>query len=252
MLNIVIPMAGQGSRFSKAGFTVPKPLIPIHGSPMIQLVIANLRPACEHRFIFIAQKEHCLRYGLSKYLRQWVADPEIVLLEEITQGAACTVLAAQQWINNDYPLMIANSDQYVDISIDQYLAEMAEKPWDGLIMTMKATDPKWSFAAIDSRGLVTQVAEKEAISTHATVGIYNFAQGKDFVAAANAMIKANHRVKGEFYVAPVYNWMIKEGKKIGIYEIGSEGQGMYGLGVPGDLENFLSTPLSRTVVGLIK
>lgn len=244
MLNIVIPMAGRGSRFATAGFTDPKPLIPLHGVPMIQVVIANLAPAVPHRFIFICQREHYLAYGLDHLLPKWTTHPEIVLLDGVTEGAACTVLAARELIDSEEPLMIANSDQYIAASIDDYLADMTQRQLDGLIMTMTADDPKWSFASTTPEGLVTKVVEKQVISADATVGIYNFAHGRDFVTAADEMIAADERVNGEFYVAPVYNRMVASNRRIGIYGIGTDGHGMHGLGTPADLAQFLALPLS--------
>jgi dTDP-glucose pyrophosphorylase len=244
-------MAGKGSRFANAGFTDPKPLIPVKGIPMIRLVISNLRPSCEHRFIFVCQRDHYVGYGLDQLLPKWATDPAVVLLDDITEGAACTVLTTKNLINSADPLMIANSDQYIDASIDQYLAELESRSLDGLIMTMTADDPKWSFAATNPDGMVTRVAEKEPISHDATVGIYNFAHGSDFVNAAEAMIEADERVNGEFYVAPVYNRMVEAGKRIGIHGIGSDGRGMHGLGTPADLEVFLSTPLAQSAAELV-
>ena len=141
--------------------------------------------------------------------------------------------------------MIANSDQYIDTSINVYLAQMEEKKLDGLIMTMTANDPKWSFVGLNERKLVTQVVEKEVISSEATVGIYNFRRGKDFVCWQKTMIAKNQRVNGEFYVAPAYNSYIAEGARIGIWNIGSEAAGMYGLGTPADLDLFLSLSVSQ-------
>jgi len=244
MLNIVIPMAGRGSRFSGAGFVDPKPLIKLHGVPMIRLVIANLAPQQPHRFIFICQREHYIGYGLDRLLPAWTVDPAMVLLDGVTAGAACTVLAARELIDNDAPLMIANSDQYIAASIDDYLQDMQRRELDGLIMTMAADDPKWSFAATTPDGLVAQVAEKQVISNDATVGIYNFAHGRDFVAAADAMIAADERSNGEFYVAPVYNRLVAAGARVGIHGIGADGNGMHGLGTPADLAAFLALPLS--------
>jgi len=248
LLNIVIPMAGAGSRFAQLGYTDPKPLIPIHGIPMIQAVIKNLKPDVSHRFIFICQKEHVRVYGLADKFKQWAPDSVVVELDGITEGAACTVLTAQLLIDNDEPLMIANSDQYVDIDINEYLNEMDGKNLDGLIMTMKAIDPKWSFVGMGADGLVTRVIEKEVISDEATVGIYNFKRGCNFVAGAKEMIEMDERVNGEFYVAPVYNRLIADGQKIGIFNIGSEGKGMYGLGIPSDLNYFLDNPISQQVI----
>lgn len=249
MLNIVIPMAGAGSRFVKAGYTDPKPLIPVHGVPMIKVVIDNLRPVESHRFIFICQRAHVIDYGLTEKLTAWAPGCSIIQLDGVTEGAACTVLAAKHMINNEDALMIANSDQYVDVSIDAYLNQMPIHNLGGLIMTMTAHDPKWSFVGLNTLGLVTEVVEKEVISDEATVGIYNFQHGRNFVQAAEAMIAKNLRVNGEFYVAPAYNQLIAQGYRFGIYNIGSDGSGMYGLGTPTDLDNFLDINLSRKVTG---
>jgi dTDP-glucose pyrophosphorylase len=243
MLNIVIPMAGAGSRFAKAGYSDPKPLIQVHDYPMIKLVINNLKPQCEHRFIFICQNQHVSDYGLNEKLRVWSNGGIVVGIDGLTEGAACTVLAAKDYINNGDPLMIANSDQFVDCDINHYLSLMGNDT-DGIIMTMKANDPKWSFVGFDQDGVINNVVEKQVISDEATVGIYNFQRGSDFVSAAEDMIRSNARVNNEFYVAPVYNTIIKNGGKIRHYNIGSEGLGMYGLGIPADLELFLSNPVS--------
>ncbi len=245
-MNIVIPMAGAGSRFASAGYTDPKPLIRVHHTPMIKLVIDNLRPSGRHaRFVFICQRAHVAAYGLREKFAAWAPGCEIVELDGLTEGAACTVLAAAHLIDNGQPLMIANSDQYVDCNIDDYLAGMDAQQLDGLIMTMKANDPKWSFVGLNPNGLVTHVVEKQVISDEATVGIYNFRHGRDFVAGARAMIAANDRVNGEFYVAPVYNGLIAAGARVGIHNIGSDGAGMHGLGIPADLQAFLRLPLSQ-------
>ena len=252
MLSIVIPMAGAGSRFSQAGYRDPKPLIPIHGIPMIQVVIENLKPAVPHRFIFICQKEHVRAYGLEEKFKQWTTNSVIIELDRITEGAACTVLTAQSVIDSDEPLMIANSDQYVDTDMDHYLNRITADELDGLIMTMRANDPKWSFAGVGADGFVTRVVEKQVISNEATVGIYNFKRGCDFVAGAKEMIERNERVNGEFYVAPVYNQLISNGQKIGVFNIGSEGKGMYGLGIPSDLNYFLENPISQQAIASCK
>ncbi len=243
MLNIVVPMAGAGSRFAKAGYVDPKPLIPVRGTPMIHLVINNLRPSCAHRFIFICQQAHINQYGLREKLAQWAPGCEVVGIDGLTEGAACTVLAARQFITLHEPLMIANSDQYVDMDIDDYLATMEQDHRDGLIMTMTANDPKWSFVGLAPDQTVTNVVEKKVISNEATVGIYNFRKGGDFLKAADLMIEKKLKVNGEYYVAPVYNEMIRVGARIGIYNIGEEAAGMYGLGIPADLDLFLSLPV---------
>jgi NDP-sugar pyrophosphorylase family protein len=244
MLNIVIPMAGLGSRFAKAGYTDPKPLIPVCGVPMIRLVIENMRPAQPHRFIFICQQAHVQAYGLRDKLGRWGGEGAIVIgIDGVTEGAACTVLLARAHIDSDEPVMIVNSDQWCDVEIDDYLAAMDVDELDGLIMTMTASDPKWSFVGLDPVGLVNRVVEKEVVSNCATVGIYNFKAGRDFVRAADDMIAKNLRVNNEFYVAPVYNRLIAEGHEIGIHNIGAEAAGMYGLGIPADLDLFKTLPV---------
>ena len=236
-------MAGAGSRFAQAGYRDTKPLIPIRGVPMIRLVIENLRPAQAHRFIFVCQRQHVEQYGLTERLTDWAPGAEVVAIDGLTQGAACTVLAAEHLINTGDALMIANSDQWIDADIDAYLARMEAQALDGLIMTMTANDPKWSYVALDERSRVTNVIEKVVISDEATVGIYNYRRGADFVAAAKAMIAADERSNGEFYVAPVYNRLIGAGAQIGIANVGREAAGMYGLGIPADLEFFARQPI---------
>ena len=253
MLNIVVPMAGAGSRFAKIGYNDPKPLIPVFGQPMIRVAIENLRPNLRHRFIFICQRAHLDAFGLEEKLKAW-GGPNTIVAEVpgLSEGAACTVLTVKKYIDTGSPLMIANCDQYIDIDIDDYLADMRDRRLDGAIMTLASSDPKWSYAALDAQGHVTEVVEKKVISPHATVGIYNYRRGADFVAAAEAMIAANERVNNEFYVAPAYNQMIAAGAKLGIYDIGAEADGMYGLGTPEDLELFLTLPVARHSVDFAK
>lgn len=251
MLNIVIPMAGRGSRFAEAGYSLPKPLIPVHGIPMIQLVIDNLRPKCPHRFIFLCLEEHLENHGLNELLQGWAPGCLTLTVHGVTEGAACTVLLAKDQIDNTDQLMIANCDQWIDIDINKYLAQISKDKLDGLIMTMWANDPKWSFVRFDSSGQICEVVEKQVVSNEATVGIYNYRQGSDFVKAAEQMIANNLRVNNEFYVAPAYNEMIANSQKIGIYNTGRELQGMYGLGVPQDLEAFIGLPISRQAIASI-
>ena len=243
MLNIVIPMAGRGSRFAKEGYAMPKPLIDVHGKPMIEVVTNNIRPKCEHKFIYLCLQEHLEKYNLENRLKEMSPNCIVVPVNQVTEGAACTVLLAEKYIDNEDMLMMANSDQYVDIDINEYIQAMDDS--DGLIMTMYADDPKWSFIKYDERKYVTMVREKEVISNEATVGIYNFKRGSDFVQYAYRMIDKNIRVNNEFYVAPVYNEMIEDGTKVKFYNIGRENDGMYGLGIPSDLEKFLKNPISR-------
>lgn len=242
MLNIVIPMAGRGSRFVQAGYEMPKPLIDVYGHPMIEYVTKNITPKCEHRFIYICQQEHLEKYGLAEKLKEIAPGCVMIPVNYITEGAACTVLLAEKYIDSDDAMMIANSDQYVDTDINDYIAVIGK--YDGLIMTMPADDPKWSFIKFDENNFVTIVREKEVISNEATVGIYNYKHGSDFVKYAHQMINKNIRVNNEFYVAPVYNEMIEDGKKIVYCNVGAK---MYGLGIPEDLNYFMEQDVSNRV-----
>lgn len=245
MLNIVVPMAGKGSRFSLAGYELPKPLIDVNGKRMIEVVINNLTPECPHRFIFVCQNEHINKYNLTRIFENACDIFEVIGIDGITEGAAITVLKARDLIDNDSPLMIANSDQWIDADINEYLNNMEERKLDGSMLTMKADDSKWSYAKQDvDTGLVSEVVEKVVISDEATVGIYNFAKGSEFCKYADYMVEQDIRSNNEFYVAPVYTFLAKQGGRIGVYNIGKEANGMYGLGIPSDLELFLSLEIS--------
>jgi len=249
VLTIVIPMAGRGSRFEAAGYDRPKPLLPIHGVPMIEVVAANLAPSEPARFVFICREEHLEAYGFEPSLRAAAPDCVIVPIGAVTEGAACTVLLAKDAIDANDVLVIANSDQWVDATMDDHLGRLRGEHLDGLIMTMTADHPKWSYVALDAQERVRRVVEKEVISPEATVGVYTFARGGDFVRGAEAMIAAQERVNGEFYVAPVYNQLIAAGSAVGVHNVGGVDAGMYGLGVPEDYESFLRRDVSRRAAG---
>lgn len=246
MLNIVLPIAGRGSRFAAVGYELPKPLIPVRGVPMIELVVDNLRPRQPHRFIFLALQEHIERWNVAAVLERIAPGCTVIPVRQVTEGAACTVLLARDHIDDATPLMIANTDQYISADLEAYLSSAAAPECDGLIMTFTADHPKWSYVRKNARDHITEVVEKQVISNEATVGIYNFKRGADFVRAADAMIASDLRVNGEFYVAPTYNQLIGEGARIRSFRIAPEGEGMFGLGTPEDLEDFLRRPASAS------
>ena len=239
MLNIVIPMAGRGSRFQEAGYAFPKPLIDINGKTMIEVVIKNLKPEVDHRFIFICQREHYNKYDLHNIFKNATGDNfEVIQIDGITAGAACTVLCAKEFINNDDALLIANSDQFIQNDINDFINKATTDSTDGLIMTFEASHPKWSYARIDDSGKVLETVEKKVISNHATVGIYHFKRGKDFVKGAESMIKKGIKSNNEFYVCPVYNESVLEGHNIFTDKI--DVNKIHGLGTPEDLNAFLA------------
>ena len=238
-LNVVIPMAGAGSRFAKAGYTFPKPLIEVGGKPMIQVVVDNLN--IDANYIFIVQNSHREQYNLDTTLKLIAPGCEIIGIDGVTEGAACTVLLAKQFINNDSPLFFANSDQYVEWNSSEFFYKMQETDADGGIPIFKSTHPKWSFARLDEDHQVVEVQEKNPISDNATVGFYYFKKGSDFVRNAEEMIAANDRVNNEFYLCPVYNYLIKNSGVVRVSEIDE----MWGLGTPEDLDTYLKIKHKR-------
>jgi HAD superfamily hydrolase (TIGR01509 family) len=232
-MNVLIPMAGAGSRFQQAGYTFPKPLIDVKGKPMIQVVAENLN--IDATFIYVVQKEHREKYNLDTLLNLITPNCKIVEVTSITEGAACTTLLAKEYINTDEPLLMANSDQFVDWDSNEFMYKMVEQELDGGIVTFRSTHPKWSFAKTDENGYVTEVAEKKPISDIATVGIYYWKRGSDYVKFAEQMIEKNIRVNNEFYVCPVFNQAIEDGKRIKTFDVPT----MWGLGTPEDLKYYI-------------
>ena len=238
-LNIVIPMAGAGSRFAKVGYKDPKPFIKVNGKFMIAHVIENIGvPGA--KYIFICQKEHLIDYGgeFVEYLRlkTFINDFEIIGIDGVTDGAARTVLTVKELINNNDELLVVNSDQLVgEGDILKSLNFFEKNNSDGGILCFFNKSPKWSYVELNDRRLVTRLVEKVPISEHATVGVYWYKKGSKFVECAEAMIEKNDRVNGEFYFAPTYNYLIIEEAKVIPYFINS----FQGLGTPEDLDSFL-------------
>jgi HAD superfamily hydrolase (TIGR01509 family) len=232
-LNVLIPMAGLGSRFAQKGYTFPKPLIDVNGCPMIQVVTDNLN--IEANYIFVVQQEHLEKYNLKHLLNLIKPACKIVVVDGLTEGAACTTLLAKEFIDNDNPLLIANSDQYIDWDSNETLYSFYNNDIDGGMLVFTAIHPKWSFVKLNSTGFIEQVAEKDPISDIASVGVYYWSKGSDYVKYAEQMIDKNIRVNNEFYVCPVINEAIEDGKKFKVSYV----KEMWGIGTPEDLETFL-------------
>jgi len=234
-MKVLIPMAGEGSRFIKEGYTFPKPLIDVNGKPMIQTVVQNLDFDCE--YIFLVRKSHIESYtGLVDTLdRITNGKSRYIVVDELTEGAACTALLAKEYIDNDEDLLIANSDQFIQYQPENFKSLKNMTDVDAVVFTFNAVHPKWSFVKTNSRGYITEVAEKRPISNIATCGIYWYRKGSDFVKYAEQMIEKNIRVNNEFYIAPVYNELIEDGKTLVPFYV----HRMWGLGTPEDLKYYL-------------
>ncbi|MBI2664960.1 glycosyltransferase family 2 protein [Candidatus Woesearchaeota archaeon] len=234
-MNIVIPAAGLGSRFTKAGIDTPKPLIEIRGKPMVKWAVESLPFSKNSDLIFIIRKEHVDRFQLDAKLKE-IFSPEIrvIVIDYVTEGAACTVLLAKEFINNDEPLIVSDCDHF--FRNDEYNNLVASIPEGvaGAIPVFKAEGEKWSFTKFDGSHTVSQVAEKVRISDYANIGGYFFSRGSDFVSAAEEMIAKGMKIKNEYYVAPVYERLLVRGKTIKA-AICNE---VWGLGTPEDVKNF--------------
>lgn len=233
-LNILIPMAGSGKRFKENGYVLPKPLIPVQGKPMIQVVTDSI--GIDGHYIFLVQKEHYEKYVMGKTLGGIVGSSRVIQVNGLTEGACCTTLLASDYIDNDRELLMANSDQYIEWFPKDFYSKIDTEEMDACILTFNACEEKWSYAQCDNTGRVVRVAEKEVISDKATVGIYWWRYGRDYVRFAKQMIEKDIRVNGEYYVCPVFNEAIAAGLRVGIYDVSH----MSGLGTPEDLEKFLS------------
>jgi dTDP-glucose pyrophosphorylase len=240
MMNVVIPMAGAGSRFVDAGYDTPKALIDVGGLPMVQRAVAGV--GIGGRYIYVVQAEHNKKYNLSELLPTLTPDLEVVVVEVngVTEGAAASVLAAKEYIDNDDLLVICDSDGIVAWEPNNFLIDAGEKrSLDGSIAIFSGEGDKWSFVATDENGIVTEVAEKNPISNQACAGVYYWREGSNFVKYAEKVISEDTRVNGEFYVSVVYNEAIKDYKTIGVYQVDS----FTPLGTPEDLKAYLN-PLS--------
>jgi len=243
-INLVIPMAGLGSRFEKEGYKTPKPFLPIHGKCMYKWVVENMLPKnplllSKVKIHIIIRQEHQPLFEEND-----LGDIQLHIVPALTEGPACTVLSIKDIINTGNPLVIANSDQHMEWDSDALYYSLIHPNIDGIISTFIQSDPqdiKWSYAKIDTDRKVIEVAEKKYISSNASTGIYGWTRGADFVKYAESMIERNIRVNNEFYVCPVYNEAICNGKCIRIIHCDK----MWGLGIPQDYEYFLKNGISN-------
>ena len=235
-MNILIPMAGAGSRFKEVGYQLPKPLIDINGKPMVQRVVENLN--ITGKYIFVVRQEHCNKYKLEELLKKISPTCEIIVTDGVTEGQACSALLAKEYINSSEPLMIVNSDNYFIWDTDNFLHSVQDPDVKGMLFTFHepSQSTNWSYAQVDENDNVLEVAEKRPISTNALAGAFYWRKGSDCVSYTEQMIEKNIRVNNEFYIAPVFNEAIEDGKGIKNYTIAD----MKSMGTPSELSSFLS------------
>jgi dTDP-glucose pyrophosphorylase len=231
-VTVLIPMAGAGKRFSDVGYALPKPFIPVNGKPMVQSVVGNLNIDGNH--IFIIQKNHSVGNNLQYFLNSVKPGCKIIEVDELTEGPACTALLAEEHIS-DSPLLIINCDQMIhDFSISTLMEFCDKNDADGILGAFISSSKKNSYMKLDPQGEVTEVKEKIVISNIATNGVHFWKSGKDFIYSAKEMIKNNERYNNEFYIAPTFNYLIKNGMKILPFFYNLH----WPIGVPEDLKKY--------------
>ncbi len=218
-LQILIPMAGAGSRFANAGFTTPKPLIDVDGMAMFLKAISSIEqiPA-EKEFLFVIRQEHVLTQKLDKLIKKALKTAKVIVIPELTRGAAETALAAKEYLDKEAGLIVMDCDLWFNSKsynkmVEESLSDTAEH--HGGLLTFEADNPRYSYAKFDKNHIVTQTAEKVVISNHAITGAYFFSTAKEFIQAAEKLLQQPLTEKmPEYYISFLYNIIINEGKKI--------------------------------------
>ena len=238
---VVMPMAGRGSRFNGSGYDRPKPLIEVEGRPMFVNALESIKKLAFSKLIIVALKEHEEYFGVKAYIKQHIRyETQLILLDGVTEGQLCTVLAARDYLNTHEDVLIVSSDTIIDSDLH---LDILRKPvgCKGLISVANMPGTHWSFAKTDAAGKVVEVAEKVRISDHASTGMYYFAHGRDLVTLGGQIISNDERTKGEFYVIPVYQKLIDQGAHVGI----TQAQAMWDMGTPDALSAYLQRSKAR-------
>lgn len=233
-MKVVMPMAGRGMRFAQRGIRTPKPLINVLGQPMIAWALRSLEGVPYSQIVFIALAEHEQNYGVTTLLHNLAGlKAHVILLDAVTEGQLCTVLAARELINTDEDVLISSADTYVVSDLGRDIANRAPETC-GIISVANVPGDRWSFARTDEAGRVVEVAEKVRISDHASTGLYYFSNGREFVAVADEMIRQREKTRDEYYVIPVYQEYVQRGWRVDI-SVASE---MWDMGTPEALAVF--------------
>lgn len=238
-IQLIIPAAGAGSRFSNVGVKIPKPLINVVGLPMILWVLGNFQLKSDDRVLIICQKAHQIPVLLAKYLHLVNVSLDYLEIEGLTDGPASTVLLAEAWLDSKLPVVVANSDQYVSEGVDIFVDSVRRAKFNGTILTMIASGAKWSYIERNDEGRIIRVVEKVEVSNEATVGIYAWSSGRLLLESIKDSIQKNARVNNEFYIAPIYNYLVENFLTISTVSVGIHGESVHGLGTPEDLDCFL-------------
>jgi len=229
-MDVVVPIASEDPAFENR-YDLPKPLVEVRGRPMIRWATSCVEWVDEASYVFPVLETHVEEYDIDDRLRDlYGRDIRLVPIDGMTDGAARTVLRTREHLSSD-ELIVLFGDQYIHAPVRRTISTSAA---DGLIAVFTASDPRWSYAKTNERGVVTEVAEKEVISSTATAGLYYFETGTDFVRGAERMIRKDIRTNGLFYVCPVYNELIEMGRRIETFSVDD----MHSLGTLSDVTAF--------------
>jgi len=220
MTNVVIPLAGN-LFFDSTEYYYPKPLIEVHGTPIIQLVVDCLQTLDNpKKFIFVLNRKDDAKFHLRDTLRLITnGQCEFVTLEGPSKGAACSVLMAIEHLQNRDPVIVANGDQLINVQLATAVDDFKKRKLDAGVICFDSVHPRWSYVRLNDAGLVVEAAEKRPLTRNAIAGFYYFASGEDFVRLTMKNIEKGVEVNGQFYVAPVLNEYVLEDRKVGIYKV---------------------------------
>jgi len=238
-MTFVIPMAGKGSRFKKEGFKLPKYMIEVHGKTLFEYSLESLPLEIADQIIFICLEEH-EKFNVSNFIKEKTnhKNINIIKLKEVTRGQAETVFKCSDLVTENDEILIYNIDTaFNSAKLLQTLSDNSIKK-DGILGAFidKSPDEKWSFASLDKNGDVRKTTEKDKISDYALTGLYHFTKASDFFDIAKDWIENNKTVRDEFYIAPMYNDLIKKGKKFTV----NIADGFIPLGTPQEVREFES------------
>ncbi len=246
MLNLVLPIAGRGRRFTDAGYP-PKPLLPVHGTPLIEAVVRSVRPRAAHHFVIVALRGHLDDFALRHTLRRIAPGCTIVPVERASDGAARTVLMARRYLNTTDPLVVVDAGQWIEADINALIDCLSRDQSDGVIMTVRGGLFARPSVSLSPEGVVTSVTETIA-GPEVAAGIYVFRHGREFVSAADRMIAKARRLDAEFHVAPVCQELVASGARLTTLPVGDFDAVVHEIGVPADLDRFLADPASLRAV----
>lgn len=240
-LHIIMPMAGEGSRFLKQGWTTPKPLIELKGVPLFKRAIGSVAVAgAPMKYSFIVRKEHIDNYHINDQIKAILPNANVFYVEKTTRGAVETCLMAEPVIAEEDSIVVMDCDLefrskgYIQ-GIQHILEQPVEEVNGGMLVSFESTEPRYSYAEIDENMTVKRTAEKEVISNHALCGAYFFSSAKGFLNAAHRLLNEQVFTKPEYYVSLLYNYLLANGETVKLATM----EECYSYGTPEELKRYL-------------